>query len=361
MGIKIRENLETLLPYPPGKPIEDVQREFNLENIVKLASNENPLGPSPKAVWAILDSVNEINLYPDGNVFYLRKALSEKLKIKPENLIFGNGSDELIILISQTYLDKDDEIIISDKAFIRYQMAAQVQNAKWISVPMIDYRHDLKGFVKAITPKTKAIFIDNPNNPIGTMVTKSEFEELINSVPENVLIVMDEAYYEYIDDPDYPKTLDYLDKHKNIIILRTFSKIYGLAGIRLGYGIADAEIITNIDRVRPPFNVSRLAQAAGLAAIDDKEHLERSRKTNKEGLKYIYGELEKLGLKYVKSYANFVLIDMNKDGVKVFDDLQRLGVIVRPVKGYKLPNHIRVTIGTPEENKIFIEALKKVI
>lgn len=361
MSIKIRKNLETLVPYPPGKPIEDVEREFNLTRVIKLASNENPLGPSPKALESIKKHLNEINLYPDGNAYYLKNDIAEKLGVPLENIILGNGSDEIIALTGQTFLDKDDEIIISERAFVRYQMAAQIQDAKWVSVPMIQFRHNFKGFISAISEKTKIIFFSNPTNPFGTMVTAKEVEYLLAYVPKHILIVMDEAYTEYIDDPQYPKSLNYLKEYDNLLVLRTFSKAYGLAGLRIGYGIGHPEIINGIDRVRPPFNVNRLAQEAARAALNDTEHIEKSKKLNREGLQYLYRELDMLGVTYIPSYANFIMIDTGFNCMQVFDKLQRVGVIVRPMKGYGLPNNIRVTVGTMEENQIFVEAFAKVL
>ncbi len=409
----VRKEVFSFQPYIPGKPIAELERELRqkgvkVKNIIKLASNENPLGPSKKAISALERSAKNIYFYPESSCPELRKKLAKKLQVKPENLIFGNGSDEIIELIGKVFLNPEDEIIVSEHAFIRYQMAGDLMGSKVVTVPMTPYpfviansslviatptaslceakrwgvaislgtgsvkqsrfskgvgfTHDLVAMAQAVTPKTKAIFIANPNNPTGTYNTADEMESFFNHLSTMPLVIIDEAYYEYAKgEKDYPDTLKYFRGGKNIIILRTFSKIYGLAGLRIGYGIAKKEIIDFLERIRPPFNVNSLAQEAALASLDDGEQIKKSIQLVKEGKKYLYQELKKLGLNYVPSAANFILIEMKKEGKKVFTELLEQGVIVRAMEEYGFPEYIRVTIGLPEENRKFIQALKKVI
>jgi len=376
----VRKEVFNFQPYIPGKPIKELERELkvkgvNVKNIVKLASNENPLGPSKKAVSALKKNAGRIYFYPESSCPELRKKLAEKLRVEPENLIFGNGSDEIIELIGKVFLNPEDEIIVSEHAFIRYKMAGDLMGSKVVTVPMTPplraragFTHDLEAMAKAVTPKTKAIFIANPNNPTGTYNTKKEFEDFfsqLSTMNYQLLTVVDEAYYEYAKiEKDYPDTLSYLHRGENIIILRTFSKIYGLAGLRIGYGIAKKEIIDFLERIRPPFNVNSLAQEAALASLEDGAQVKKSVQLVKEGKKYLYQELKKLGLNYISSAANFILIEMKKrgnylTGKEVFRKLLQQGVIVRPMEEYGFPEYIRVTVGLPQENKKFIQALQK--
>jgi histidinol-phosphate aminotransferase len=361
MNIAFRQNLVSLKPYPPGKPIEEVQREYGLTRIMKLASNENPLGPSPKALAAMRRALRQVNRYPDGNVYLLRKALNERLNLPDEHFIFGCGSDDLVLLIGLTFLEPQDNIIVSDNAFIRYEMAAQVAGAQTKRVPMKDWRHDTVAMSRSVDAQTKAIFFASPNNPVGCMVTRSELEALLLAVPERVLIVIDEAYREYVQHPDYPDPLAYLQKHPNVLILRTFSKAYGLAGLRIGYGIGHPWVLDKINRIRPPFNVNLVAQAAAVAALDDHEHVRKSVALNESGRDYLHRELERLGMFCVPGYANFVLLDCGFPSDKVFEQLLRHGVIVRPMAGFGLATFLRVTIGKPAENRAFLRAFKKVL
>lgn len=356
----VPDYISSLVAYPPGKPIEEVEREYGIKGSIKLASNENPLGPSPKAVDAINRHVSGIHRYPDGSCYYLKDRLAGHLGISKNKIILGNGSNEIIELIVRAFLRPGDEAVMAHPAFIVYQLIVQAGGGKNVIMPLKDFTHDLEAMAGAVTEKTRLVFITNPNNPTGTIVKKDDFQRFLSRVPEDVIVVMDEAYFEYVSDPEYPNGMDYINE-RLVISLRTFSKIYGLAGVRIGYGVASDGIISYMEKVRQPFNVNSLAQVAALAALDDQEHVEKSVTINKEGLAYLYGELDKMGLNYVKSHANFLLIDMKADGIKVYQDLLREGVIVRPMGIYDLKNYLRVTVGLPEENKRFVKALKKVI
>lgn len=348
--------ITAIQPYVPGKPIEELQRELGISNSIKLASNENPLGPSPEAMKTIKDSFSDLNRYPDGAGYYLKNALSERLSIRPEELILGNGSNELLDIAARTYLQVGDEAVMASPSFVVYGMAVQSVGGRSIQVPLKDYRHDLEAMADAITPKTKMVFIANPNNPTGTINTKDEFDILMERITDAMLVVVDEAYYEYVSAPDYADSMKHFRAGRNILILRTFSKIYGLAGLRMGYGIARKEILTDMNRLREPFNTNSLAQKAALAALNDKAHVANSRKTNDEGREYLYRQLSSLGISYVPTEANFIYI-LIKDSIAVNNGLMKKGVIIRPMG----PKAIRVTIGLPEENKRFIEALQEVI
>jgi len=346
-----------LQPYVPGKPIEELERELGITNSIKLASNENPVGPSPEALKAInsSNSLNGLNRYPDGAGYYLKKALAEKLNVSEDEIIFGNGSNELLDIAARTYLKDGDEAIMATPSFVVYFMAVQGVGGKSIQIPCKDFTHDLVAIADAITPKTKMIFIANPNNPTGTINKKAEFEKMMERVSDNILVVIDEAYIEYVSDPDYADSMKYLRSEKNVLILRTFSKIYGLAGLRIGYGIAKKEILSDMNRIREPFNTNSLSQRAALAALKDKEHVTNSRNINEAGKKYLYKELKALEINYVPTEANFIYI-LIEDSISVYDKLLKMGVIIRSMG----PGAIRVTIGLPEENRRFIEALKKV-
>jgi len=359
--IKPNPYAANLIPYTPGKPVEELERELEIKNAVKIASNENPLGPSPLAVKAVEEAIPNLNRYPDGDAFYLKEKLSSKLGISPETLIFGNGSNDVIDIAARTFMKPGDEAIFGEYAFIVYPIVTQAVGAKGVISPMPNYTHDLRDMYSRITEKSKIIFIANPNNPTGTIVKRAEFEWFLDKVPEDILVLMDEAYFEYVEDKDYPNSLEYHNSGKSIITVRTFSKIYGLAGLRLGYGIAPQEIISNMQRIRQPFNVNSLSQAGAMAAIDDKEHIDKTINVNREGLIYVTQELEKLGIPYDPSFTNFVLIDLGDDPLPVYNSLLKEGVIVRPVIGYGLKTHLRVSIGLPEENEKFIRGIKKVL
>lgn len=341
-------------PYVPGKPIEELERELGISNSIKLASNENPVGPAPAAIHAIKESFADINRYPDGSGFYLKRALAEKLDVSDEEIILGNGSNELLDLAAKTFLKDGDEAVMATPSFVVYFMAVQSVGGKSIQVPLKNYTHDLSAMAASITPATRMVFIANPNNPTGTINKKDEFESLMEKVPDDVLVVMDEAYYEYVSDHDYADSMKYLRSEKNILILRTFSKIYGLAGLRVGYGIAKKEILADMNRLRAPFNTSTIAQKAALAALSDDAHVSRSRAVNSAGKEYLYRELGALGISFVPTEANFVYIPV-EGSVALYERLLKMGVIIRPMG----PGAVRVTIGLPEENRRFIEALKQ--
>ncbi len=360
MNRLVRSGIANIEPYEPGKPIEEVKRELGLRRVYKLASNENPLGPSSNAIAAIRKALKNINRYPDGNCYYLKRKLAKALKVKPENLIFGNGSDELISIVVLTFLNEDEEAIVAEPTFLEYRLIVEAFGRRVRTIPSLDLRYNLDGMKAAITDKTKIIFIANPDNPTGTYITDKQLDRFLDGLPPNILVVIDEAYNEFVDVKDYPNTMKYL-KDRNVLIFRTFAKAYGLAGLRLGYCVGKAEFIDCMNRVRQPFNVNALAQVAALAALDDAEHLKRTKSTILKGKKYLYRNLDKLGFSYVPSAANFILVDVKRDGQKLFEQMLRYGVIVRDMKPYKLDNYIRVTVGTEEENRKFIEALKRVI
>ncbi len=360
--IEARDFVERIRPYKPGKPIEEVVRELKLEGeIVKLASNENPLGTSPLALSAMKKALKESFLYPDDNCFYLRKKLAQKFNLERENIIVGNGSVEILPLITLAYLGPDHSAIVSRGSFIWYKIAVNIAAGELIEIPMKNYRHDLKAMLKAVKENTRLIFIDNPINPTGTINTKDEIEEFFKELPDNILVVLDEAYYEYIEDPKYPNSFKYLKRGNNIMILRTFSKIYGLAGARLGYGFADSAIIANLMKLRISFNVNRISQIAGIAALDDHEHVKMGCNLNKAGKEYLYDAYKKLGLFYIPSYGNFIFVDFNKDSRVVFEALQKKGIITRTIKEYGFPNALRITIGTEKQNRRLIKTLKKIL
>ncbi len=342
-------------PYVPGKPIEELERELGITNSIKLASNENPLGPSPEALKAIAGCLDDLNRYPDGSGYYLKQALSAALLVSDEEVIIGNGSNELLDIAARTFMKAGHEAVMATPSFVVYAMAVQATGCKAVQVPLRNYAHDLDAMAAAITPKTRMIFIANPNNPTGTINRKGEFDRLMERVSDDMLVVLDEAYHEYVTDPEYADSMKYLHSEKNVLILRTFSKIYGLAGMRLGYGIAKKEILTDMNRLREPFNTNSIAQRAAIAALGDKAHVEHSRSVNEEGKKYLYRELDAMGMAYVPTEANFLYMPLD-DSALVNDNLLRLGVIIRPMG----PKAIRVTIGLPEENRRFIEALKKI-
>jgi histidinol-phosphate aminotransferase len=355
----VPEHVQRLIPYVPGKPIEEVQREFGLTDIVKLASNENPLGPSPRVHEAIRAASQSLGLYPDGSCHALVQALCRRLEVGPEQLIVGNGSDEVIHYLGLAFLRPGDEVLTGDPSFVQYRHAALLNQAEFIATPLRDHTFDLEAMAERLGPRTRLVFIANPNNPTGTLVGRRAVEQLLQRLPETAILVMDEAYYEYVDDPDYPQSLDYVRAGLNVVVLRTFSKIYGLAALRVGYGIGRPEIIRALHQVREPFNVNSLAQAAALASLEDPDQVPRSRKLNSEGREHLYRQFERLDLPYVPSQANFVLVDVRRPSRPVFEALMRRGVIVRALGG--LPTHLRVTIGLPHENERFIQALEAVL
>lgn len=362
MTPQTKPNIQSISPYIPGKPVEEVRRELGLKGaILKLASNENPLGPSRLAVKAMRKYLKEINLYPDDGCYLLGKRLALHLGVGEDQLIFGNGSVEIIDFVIKSFVAPGDHVVMADQAFIMYKIAAKVADAKVTAVPLKNYTHDLEAMAQAVTPQTRVVFIANPNNPTGTMFNQEQARDFLKKVPESCLVVFDEAYYEYIARPDFPQSVGLLADHPNLIVLRTFSKIYGLAGMRVGYGIGHPGLVAAIRKVRLPFNVGLIAQVACQAALDDVRHLETSRQTNDQGKEFLYRQFEKMRMSYVPSEGNFILIDPGIDSDLTFLELQKLGVIVRPVKNYGFPTALRVTVGSMRQNKKLVRSLRLVL
>jgi len=349
-------HIRALDAYPPGKPIEELERELGITDSIKLASNENPLGASPKALTAIRSVLAGINRYPDGGGFYLRRALASHFGISPTGVVIGNGSNELIELAVRTFLQPGDEAVMAEQAFAIYHLVVQAHGARFTQVPLRNYTHDLHAIADALRPSTRMVFLANPNNPTGTIFFKSEWEDFLSAVSENTIIVMDEAYAEFVGDPRYPDSLAALREGRPIIILRTFSKAYGLAGLRVGYALTLPELADMMDRVRAPFNVNLLSQAAALAALDDDEHVQRTREINDEGLRFLCDALRSRGIEFVPSWANFLMVRVGH-GRRVYDSLLRQGVIVRPMDFYGFPEFVRITIGLASENERLLQAL----
>ncbi len=354
--LTVAPNIASLVAYPPGKPIEELERELGIKGSIKLASNENPLGPSPKAVEALRGALSGLNRYPDGSCYYLKEKLSSRLGVSPDELIFGNGSNEMIELVIRAFLRPGDEAVMGAPSFAVYPIAVKAGGGVSVAVPLKEMRHDLVAMAAKVTEKTRTVFIANPNNPTGTMVTDEEVASFMSSIPEDVIVCMDEAYFEYVRSGGYPDTLSYIKAGRPVLLLRTFSKIYGLAGLRVGYGVAPREIIGYMNRVRQPFNVNSLAQVAALAALDDDEHVQKSRELNAAGLDFLLKGVRALGLECVETEANFFLIKVG-DGRGVYDALLKKGVIVRPMASYDMPEYIRVTVGLPGENERFLDTL----
>lgn len=358
---KARPEVFTLKPYVPGKPIEDVKRELGLEDIIKLASNENPLGSSPKAIDAVEKCLQQMHLYPDANCFNLKKRLAAVTDIDEAGILIGNGSDEILMLLAATFLNREDEIIYAKPSFSEYEFTAKIMGAKCVEVPLIDFTHDLNSILKAINDKTKMVFICNPNNPTGTIVNDAEIKCFMESIPDDILVVFDEAYSEYVESNEYTSGLKYVQAGKNAIVLRTFSKIYGLAALRVGYALTTPEIAQAVEMITEPFNVNMLAQVAALAAIDDTEHVCRSKEINTAGKQFLYEEFKKLGLSYVPTEANFIFVNTGKNSQDVFKAMLQKGVIIRTGDIFGYPDFIRVTIGTQAENERFVKSLKQVL
>ena len=356
-----KQTIFNVQPYVPGKPIDEVKRELGLKSVIKLASNENPYGPSPKALQALKRAAKDVNRYPDGDCFYLRQALAQRLKVSPKQIVFGNGSDEVIVLAVRVFVNPGDEVIIADPSFLIYGIAARIADANVRAIPLKGFSYDLEGMKKAVTEKTRIIFLGNPDNPSGKYLTQKQLEDFLKDLREDILVFIDEAYYEYVRAKDYVDSLGLLKKHKNIIVTRTFSKMYGLAGLRVGYGVASEEIIDCLNRIREPFNVNSLAQAAALAALNDQAYYRSLARKIERQREVLYRGVCKLGLKYVESCTNFVLIDMRQDATGIAKALLGEGVIVRDMSVWGLKHFIRVTIGTEAENKRFLAALRKVL
>ncbi|MFQ5849098.1 MAG: histidinol-phosphate transaminase [Candidatus Binatia bacterium] len=357
---RVPEYIRSLIPYAAGKPIEEVEREYGIEDSVKIASNENPLGPSPKAVKALAERLCQLHQYPDGDCFYLKRGLAAKLGVSANRLIFGNGSNELIELAVRTFMQSEDEAVMAHPAFIVYRLVVQAAGGRAKVVPLRNFTHDLDAMARAITERTRVVFLANPNNPTGTIYRKSEWEQFLERLGPEILLVVDEAYFEYVTDADYPNSLSYHKEGKTILTVRTFSKLYGLAGLRIGYGIGAEEMIGLMQRVRQPFNVNAAAQWAALAAMEDEEHVERSLRVNREGMDYLRKEITRLGLEQIPSQANFILIRVGS-GQDFFHQLLRRGVIVRSMEAYDMPEYVRVTVGKMEENVRFIREFESII
>ncbi|RKY43280.1 MAG: histidinol-phosphate transaminase [Candidatus Makaraimicrobium thalassicum] len=357
-----KDILDEITPYKPGKPVEEVKRELGLENVIKLASNENAIEPSPRVIEAITRAAGSVNRYPDGGCFYLRQVLSGKLSVPGDNIVFGNGSDEIIVQALRAFVNPGDEVIISDPTFLIYRIAALIEGAEVRTIPAKDYRHDLDAMLGAVTSRTRVIFIANPDNPTGSHITRDELEGFIERIPEDVLVFMDEAYYEFARGGDYPETRGLIEREdRNIIIARTFSKAYGLAGLRVGYGLARKDIARALDKVREPFNVNSIAQAAAVAALEDSEYVAASLALVRTEKRRFYEAFAPLDVSPVPSWTNFILVDTGRDSMKMFDYLLRRGVIVREMSAWGLDGCIRVNIGLREENDMFLKVFEEAV
>ncbi len=360
--IELRNFVKNIRPYKPGKPIEEVVKELGLTgDVIKLASNENPLGASPLATEAMTATIADSNLYPDDNCYYLKHRLSEKSSIPTSNTIIGSGSVELIELTFKAYVNPGDEVIMSEPSFIMYKIACQIFGGERVAVPLKNHAHDIETIVKKINKRTKIIILDNPINPTGTIIDRKTMDEFVGKVPQNVILVLDEAYHEYIEDDTYPDGMDYLKNHHNLLVLHTFSKIHGLAGLRVGYGFASEEIVGAMMKVRLPFNVNRVGQIAAAAALDDDAFVRKSRANNDAGKEFLYAEFDRLGLDFTPTFGNFILVDFKRDAQEIFDAAQRKGVITRTVYEYGLPTSLRITIGSRPQNERLIKVLEEIV
>jgi histidinol-phosphate aminotransferase len=355
--MKVKRQLEQLTPYKPGKPIDEVKKEYGLEKVIKLASNENPYGSSPKAKEAILQSLNGLEIYPDGYSRALREKLAKHLGINETQIIFGNGSDEVVQIICRAFLEDGTNTVMAKPTFPQYRHNAIIENAEVREIPLAHGQHDLESMLQAIDEHTRVVWICNPNNPTGTYVPESALLSFLEKVPKHVLVVVDEAYYEYVQAEDYPQTVPLLNKYNNLMILRTFSKAYGLAGLRIGYGVASETLIQQMEPAREPFNTSVLAQVAALAAIDDQQFIKDCAEKNKQGLKQFYRFCDEHKLKYYYSEGNFILIDFGIEGNEVFQYLLERGIIVRSGNALGFPTSVRITIGTETQNEEVLAAL----
>jgi histidinol-phosphate aminotransferase len=357
-----RPAVNGLTPYQPGKPVEDVQRELGLDRVVKLASNEGPFGPFPAALAAMERAARELNRYPDGGAYRLHAALADRHGVSFDEVAAGAGADGCIDMLSQAVLDPGDEVVCGWPSFPSYVIYALKQGAVPKTVPLREHRYDLDALLDAVTPRTKLVYVCHPNNPTGTMNTRAELDAFFDRVPEHVLVVVDQAYFEYIDDADYPDAVDeYLKRGRRVIVLRTFSKIYGLAGLRVGYAVGPRRCIAAMAKVRRPFDITTPAQVAALAGLDETAEIERRRAVNREGLVRLEASLREHGFDPVPSVGNFVFAETGADGTELFERLLREGVIVRPLAGFGAPTAIRVSVGTPDENRFFADALGRVL
>jgi len=359
MKLYVPDYILSLKPYTPGKPLEALEREYGIGDSIKLASNENPLGPSPMAIEAIKKAMVKLNRYPDGSGHDLIQKISNHIGFSPQNIVLGNGSDEIIGMLAFAMLQPGDETILPNPSFLMYEIMVRGAGATPIFVPLTSFSIDLEEIKEKITSKTRMIFLCNPNNPTGTIFSKENFENFIKDVPPEVIVVVDEAYIEFVRDQNCAQSIQYIDNNRSLITLRTFSKAYGLAGLRIGYGVMPAEIADILNRVRLPFNANSLAQAGAVAALDDNVFLENVISLVHEGLDFLYDALERQGIKYFPTQANFFLVDVRKDADEIFEKMLRQGVIVRSMKSYGFPNYIRINVGLHEENVRFLKALEK--
>lgn len=353
--------VQALHPYQPGKPLAELEREHGISNAIKLASNENPLGPSPKAIAAATAALQELARYPEGGCFELKQALASLHGVDEGCITIGNGSNDILELLARAFVAPENEVVFSEHAFAVYPIVTQAVGARAVVTPAKDWGYDLDAVLQSIGAATRLVFIANPNNPTGTWLDKEALHGFLQQVPGHVIVVIDEAYFDYVDDEAYPDSTTWLGEFDNLVVTRTFSKAYGLAGLRVGYSVSHVDIADLLNRVRQPFNVNSVAQAAAVAALQDQQHLGRSVTLNREGLQQLQQGFEQLGLSWIPSVANFIAVDLGQDGSKIYQALLPHGVIVRPVANYNMPNHIRVTVGLKEENEIFLQALAKVI
>lgn len=353
--------IQQLQPYEPGKPVEELKRELGLRDVIKLASNENPRGPGHAAREAVRHAVDELHFYPDGHGHELKQALAEQLGVRPEQLTLGNGSNDVLELVARAWVQPGDRVIFSQYAFAVYPIVARACSATPWEVPAALFGHDLEAMAAAVSERTRVIYVANPNNPTGTWHHHHAIETFLEEVPEQVLVVLDEAYFEYVEEDHYPDGIRLLERYPNLIVTRSFSKIHGLAGLRIGYSVSSPEIADVLNRIRQPFNVNAAGQAAALAALGDTDFIEDSRSLNTSGLAQLAEGLEKLGLEYIPSVANFLSFRAGPDAQALYENLLREGVIVRPLGGYAMPEHLRVSTGLPEENERFLDALRKVL
>jgi histidinol-phosphate aminotransferase len=366
--VQVAKNILSIKPYKPGKPISEVKRELGLTTITKLASNENPLGPSPKVIETIKQVASQINIYPDGSAYELKNAIIKYHKNKNQTvtqnqIVVGNGSNDVIEIAIRTLVGKDEELVVSKQAFIVYELISKASNINYKTVPLKqDFSFDIDAYINAFTEKTKLVCLVNPNNPTGTYFSKQEFEKLLKALPKNAIVLIDEAYIDFVDKEDYPDSLNYRKNYPNMISCRTFSKAFGMSGLRLGYAITSEEIADYMNRVREPFNTNIIAQTAGITALEDEEYLKKGVLLNNTQREIYYKEFEKMGLEYVPSQGNFILVKVGEtedSGMKAYNFLLKNGVIVRPMNGYGFPKHIRISIGLEEENQKCISILKQ--
>ncbi len=357
MKLSVSKNIETLVPYPPGKPLKELEREYGITGSIKMASNENFLGPSPKAIEAIRDTLANLHRYPDGSCYYLASALAAKLGVKQDELVFGNGSNEVIDLLIRAFVSTGTEVITSHPSFLVYQTMVQARDGVNRVVPLKGMNHDLDGILAEVTDKTRLIFLDNPNNPTGTVFSQAEFDVFLAALPETVIVVLDEAYVDFVDQAVRIDVREYLHNRVPVVGLRTFSKAYGLAGLRVGFGIMHEEIAGYLHRVRQPFNVNELAQVAALACLEDDEHYQKTLTMTHEGIHWLSAEIEKLGCKPFATQTNFFLVDVGRDCKELYEKMLHQGVIIRPMSAYGYPTFIRITVGTGAENERLVKSL----